>query len=497
MNVLSTRLNTSSSSLLNTKLDDPFYLDDVTETLEMDSLLSWCCSRIQFLNDIYTEKDVKDFHVPSTVFDRASHFILQHAVSFLDNPTVVDIYIDSECSLFRYRIRNLSDSEKLIKLAKSVPDLDLVEVNHYFSEDPLCQYSLPIEKCDFTNCTVYQGRAYLTKSQLLTTLVSVFRLRLRNFITALRAQHQTGFYADVVSEQISSLAKLLADYYIRVIETTSFTTSSSSSYKSSVTDIEDLHRKGGLPLCMDVMMSQLLKTGHLRHDGRLSLGLSLKGCGFGLEDSLQFWRAAMSKKFSSADFEKKYAYNIKHHYGTVGGGKQYGPPSCLKLLDATPRPDYQNTFHGCPWRFMSQPLLLRTLRNRGLSEQAVQKLAKQASIDHFQPACRDYAIEKFGVDKSQFHFEGPHQYAMAIKNEAQSNPSSQNEFDHLIGFDSTPMETDEPQSTPFKLPKSKPCLPLSPPLPSLKSPGKKLLSPGIGSPVSKLPRLKKSIKVSS
>ncbi|KAL0242756.1 hypothetical protein GEMRC1_005319 [Eukaryota sp. GEM-RC1] len=254
MNVLCPRLNASNFSLLNT---DPFYLDGVTDTLEVGSFLSSCCSRIHFLNDIHTKKDVeKDFPAPSTVFDRASHFILRHAVSSLDNPTVVDIYIDSECSLFRHRIRNLSDSEKLIKLAKSVPDLDLVEVNHYFSEDPLCQYSLPIEKCDFTNCTVYQGRAYLTKSQLLTTLVSVFRLRLRNFITALRAQHQTGSNNKdgVVSEQISSLAKLLADYYIRVIETTSFT-SSSSSYKSSVSDIEDLHRKGGLPLCMDVMMS--------------------------------------------------------------------------------------------------------------------------------------------------------------------------------------------------------------------------------------------------
>ncbi|KAL0243268.1 hypothetical protein GEMRC1_005829 [Eukaryota sp. GEM-RC1] len=144
---------------------------------------------------------------------------------------------------------------------------------------------------------------------------------------------------------------------------------------------------------------------------------------------------------------------------------------------------------------MNKELLLRTLRNRGLSDQAAQKLAKQASIDHFQPACRDYAIEKFGVNKSQFHFEGPHQYAMTIKKKLQSNPSSQNEFDHVI--DSTLTETDEPQSTPFKLPKSKACLPLSPPLPSLKSPGKKLLSPGIGSPVSKLPRLKKSIKVSS
>jgi DNA primase large subunit len=44
------------------------------------------------------------------------------------------------------------------------------------------------------------------------------------------------------------------------------------------------------PLCMHIMYDRLASESHLKHNGRLELGLFLKAIGMPLEQALLFWR---------------------------------------------------------------------------------------------------------------------------------------------------------------------------------------------------------------
>jgi Eukaryotic and archaeal DNA primase, large subunit len=50
-----------------------------------------------------------------------------------------------------------------------------------------------------------------------------------------------------------------------------------------------------VPLCMANMIARLRAEHHLRHSGRMQLGLFLKGCGLNMDESLQFWRTEFAR----------------------------------------------------------------------------------------------------------------------------------------------------------------------------------------------------------
>ena len=88
----------------------------------------------------------------------------------------------------------------------------------------------------------------------------------------------------------------------------------------------DYHQRKSFPPCMKALYTALSNHGHLKHFGRLQLGLYLKGMGLTVEESLQFWRSKF--KVDSDKFEKQYAYNIRHSYGQEGKRNDYKPWSC-------------------------------------------------------------------------------------------------------------------------------------------------------------------------
>jgi DNA primase large subunit len=55
-----------------------------------------------------------------------------------------------------------------------------------------------------------------------------------------------------------------------------------------------------------------------------------------LKDALEFWKKAFSAKKTPDEFEKNYAYSIKHNYGEEGKREQYTPFSCRKCIDMVP-----------------------------------------------------------------------------------------------------------------------------------------------------------------
>ncbi|RHZ09195.1 hypothetical protein DYB26_007728 [Aphanomyces astaci] len=102
--------------------------------------------------------------------------------------------------------------------------------------------------------------------------------------------------------------------------------------------------KTSMPLCMKSLHLALTTQSHLKHGGRMQYGLFLKGMGLQLDDAIEFWRKEFCKKINVDDFNKKYAYNIRHNYGKEGKRKDYTPLNCMKII--TSDPPKQGEYHG-------------------------------------------------------------------------------------------------------------------------------------------------------
>ena len=103
--------------------------------------------------------------------------------------------------------------------------------------------------------------------------------------------------------------------------------------------IDDVARKH-FPPCMRNLYERLKRDHHLKHFGRLQLGLFLKvgsavrlwrgvaddqGIGLPLEEAIVFWRKMYGATMSDDKFNKEYKYNIRHGYGQEGKRMNYPP----------------------------------------------------------------------------------------------------------------------------------------------------------------------------
>lgn len=140
-----------------------------------------------------------------------------------------------------------------------------------------------------------------------------------------------------------------------------------------------------MPLCMANMMAKLREQHHLRHAGRMQLGVFLKGCGLTMDESLQFWRTEFGKgQINSEKFEKTYAYNIRHHYGKEGKRRNLTPFACMRIINDRPGPGEHN---GCPYREFEEGRLKTALRSVGTDPNAIPVIAAKAREGNFQAAC--------------------------------------------------------------------------------------------------------------
>lgn len=56
-------------------------------------------------------------------------------------------------------------------------------------------------------------------------------------------------------------------------------------------------------------------------------GVHPQGIGLPMEEALLFWRAEFAPRFTSEQFDKQFAYNIRHTYGREGKRTDY---TCYK-----------------------------------------------------------------------------------------------------------------------------------------------------------------------
>ncbi|SAM03565.1 hypothetical protein [Absidia glauca] len=141
------------------------------------------------------------------------------------------------------------------------------------------------------------------------------------------------------------------------------------------------------PLCMRSLQGALKRDKHLKHQGRMQYGLFLKAIGLPVEEALLFWRLAFSNK-TDEQFQKEYAYNIRHNYGLEGKRVSYDSFSCGKIIKGG-APSSGET-HGCPFRHYSAGNLEATLYKDNISTNHVNEIMNLIQGSHYQLACTKY-----------------------------------------------------------------------------------------------------------
>ncbi|KAI8335000.1 DNA primase large subunit [Chlamydoabsidia padenii] len=141
------------------------------------------------------------------------------------------------------------------------------------------------------------------------------------------------------------------------------------------------------PLCMQTLHGALRRDKHLKYGGRMQYGLFLKAIGLSIEEALLFWRTAFANK-TDEQFQKEYAYNIRHNYGLEGRRVDYSAYSCSKIIKSNA--PSTGDHHGCPFRHSSNGKLEASLFKNKLSVSHVKELMGLVHNSQYQVACTRY-----------------------------------------------------------------------------------------------------------
>jgi DNA primase large subunit len=109
-------------------------------------------------------------------------------------------------------------------------------------------------------------------------------------------------------------------------------------------------------------------------------------------------------KQKAQDFDKRYAYNIRHLYGAVGACKDYPAFSCDDLIESRKglNPPSGQCGHGCPYKHWDDARLRQTLASSRLAPLDIEDVCKLAAEGRYQRAC-------------QRHFEVRHPFCAHLK----------------------------------------------------------------------------------
>ncbi|KAF7836806.1 putative DNA primase large subunit [Senna tora] len=353
--------------------------------------------------------------------DIISHFVLR--LVYCRTEELRKWFLSMETSLFRYRFRlenaeaqralmaefDLSSravsnvefesiKEKLGQVARSMgqslPTADAIFYKVPFEEVP----ELVAGRKVFIN----QGFAYVAMTQAVSLVATLFRSLLSKALV-LTNRKWTSTIREQEKDRLTPIVEALCSSYLgpdfsqmQIVEGLA---SLSQNYfmddqggkhfeprghgEISVKDIDQV-AKSSFPLCMRNLLEKLREDHHLKHGGRMQLGLFLKGVGLNLDDALAFWRYEFSQKVGLERFEKEYAYSIRHNYGQEGKRTDYTAYSCQKIISSTPG---VGDHHGCPYRHFSEENLRAALTRMGMNGRAMEDVMNKVRNRHYQLAC--------------------------------------------------------------------------------------------------------------
>ncbi|KAG0206850.1 hypothetical protein BGX28_001785 [Mortierella sp. GBA30] len=324
--------------------------------------------------------------------DHVSHFILRLAYS--RSQELRSWFLRAECALFRYRFekellkdqleflekqnlswKKVSDDDKRLlkdKLKASSFKIQNVDEETYFEVD----FERVAGLVGRRQVYLQAGKAYVPLADQVVLVLDEFKERLAH---ALEVTGRALPRMDEDDRLMPVLNNINKQYLGR-----EFTTSAIAG-EIQAHDVDDL--KVHMPLCMEHLHDELRREKHTRHGGRMQYGLFLKGIGLSLEQALIFWQTAF-EKITPDQFNKNYAYNIRHSYGMEGKRTDYTPYSCKSIImNNAPGP---GDHHGCPFRHFSAPNMRAQLAAHQVDEFDTEDIMRLVTGKHYQVACTRY-----------------------------------------------------------------------------------------------------------
>lgn len=295
--------------------------------------------------------------------DHISHFLLR--LAFCLDESLQRWFVLHESILLRLRFMN----ENLKDRTSFIEGQNL----GYKLEDDF--YRVPFEHvCDLVAKRLVElrnGDAFVPKDMSVSILVNQFQQDLAQDLVRLHK----------VVPRLNEEARLLP--LLKEISSSDLEDGAEVKEGNLVADdIDKLASK--FPPCMLKLQKKLKQDSHLKHGGRMQYGLFLKSIGLPLEQALVYWRRAFSKKYTDEQFQKNYAYNIRHNYGQEGKRVNYTPYSCHRII--TNHPSVGDS-HGCPFRHGAIENLAQELNLDAMSANEILRLVKDK---HYQIACTRY-----------------------------------------------------------------------------------------------------------
>ncbi|KAJ1840759.1 DNA primase subunit pri2 [Coemansia sp. RSA 2611] len=311
--------------------------------------------------------------------DHVSHFILR--LAFSRSEDLRAWFLRYECALLKHRFRAADAAERheLLREAR----LQLTQVPADARDPALAGFYEPNEplfEVDFervldlvarTQVVLREGRAFVPQADVAALLAHEFRERLgRALRVCAKALPQMG-----EDERLVPVLQNLSNQSARA----EYRPAQGAVSADAVDALA-----AGFPLCMQRLHAQLLRDHHLRHGGRMQLGLFLKGIGLSLQEALVYWRRAFGA-MTDDQFQKGYAYNIRHNYGMEGRRADYAPYACHRIIMSNP--PGPGDHHGCPFRHAAPDRLRAALLHDKVADADAREIAELAAAGHYQVAC--------------------------------------------------------------------------------------------------------------
>ncbi|XP_074575884.1 putative DNA primase large subunit [Curcuma longa] len=334
---------------------------------------------------------------PSEVMNKdiISHFVLRLVYCRTDE--LRKWFLSMETSLFRYRFRLESpESQRSLMSEFQLPYKAISRAEFETVKEKLNQvarsigqplnadtlfFKAPFEEVPelFAGRRVFlkKGFAYVAMNQAVSLVATQFRSNLSKSLV-LTNRKWTSTIRDTERDRLAPIIEALSTGYLGPDYS-----QPKNSAEISLKDIDRL-ASSSFPLCMRHLFDKLRETHHLKHGGRMQLGLFLKGVGLRLEDALLFWKSEFSQKVGAERFDKEYAYSIRHNYGKEGKRTDYTPYSCQKVISSTPS---VGDHHGCPFRHFSEENLRAALTKMGVCGRSVDGILDKVRNRHHQIAC--------------------------------------------------------------------------------------------------------------
>lgn len=281
-------------------------------------------------------------------------------------------------------IRLMTSEEKAVHLdqLRAVHPAENIQSEEFYN----CPWELVPDLVAKRGVLLVKGRAFVPRWDCASIILNRFKEELEGSLEAI-ARHVPFMRDDRIVPLLDGLRR--CDYSLDSVMASS---GSNSNVSGTLTAPEIDKASVHFPLCMQNLHRNLRADRHLKFAGRQQYGLFLKSIGLSLTEALAFWQAAFMPKYSADQFNKDYAYNIRHNYGQEGKRANYSSYSCAKICSSG---SSSGEYHGCPYKHSGSPerlantLALYTGPNGvKLSPQQIKEVVDLASNgSHYQLAC--------------------------------------------------------------------------------------------------------------